>query len=69
MIPIGYLSLQHSDGERVYARHLPSRSRRNLGKLSSTFLLQNAFHKQFSYQSKSMEDRSGDFKSRLIPVC
>ena len=42
-IPNGYLSLQHSDGETVYARHLSSSSRRILGKFSSTHLLQMLF--------------------------
>ena len=42
-IPNGYLSLQHSDGETVYARQVSGSYGENLGKFSSTHLLRMFF--------------------------
>ena len=68
-IPNGYLSLQHSDGETVYARHLSSSSRRNFGEILRYKSVTNAFHKQFSSESKSVEYRSGNFSNLKSQEC
>ena len=68
-IPNGYLSLQHSDGETVYALHLSSSSRRNFGEILQHTSVTNAFHKQFSSQSKSVEYRSGNFSNLKSQEC
>ena len=68
-IPNGYLSLQHSDGETVYARHLSGSSRRNFGEILQHTFVTDAFHKQFICQSKSVEYRSGNFSNLKSQEC